>query len=438
MIDISKFVEELDGRAVAVFGLGISNYSVIKALCAHDIRVVAWDDDQTKLDQAAELGAECLNLLEIDLKNFACLVLAPGVPLYFPKPHKIVEKANAINLEILCDIEILFRCHKGNKIIGITGTNGKSTTTALLTHVLNECGMHAVAAGNIGQAVLALELENEEQAIVIEVSSFQMDLCKHFSPDISLLLNLSPDHIDRHGSMENYIAAKLRMFRGEGIAVIGVDDDDSLKAANTIRENEKRDVYEISYKDKDIEDIYSPALQGEHNKQNMAAVFKTCILLGLEKNDIIRAIKTFPGLPHRQFLVRFIKDVQYINDSKATNAVAAEKALSSFDNIYWIVGGRSKEGGLKGLEAYKERIKHAYIIGEASEEFQSWFDSLGIKHTVANNLEKALSLAHIEAQKNKAGTVLLSPACASFDQFSSFEERGRVFSELVNHLKEDN
>lgn len=436
MIDARKFVETLEGKPVAVFGLGLSNMAVVKALLAAGAEVKAWDDNEQRRAQAADAGATLYDMAHEPLDGFSCLVLAPGVPLYHPKPHPVARKARAAGIEILCDLEILHRCGHGRKTIGITGTNGKSTTTALLGYVLNECGVPAAIGGNIGTAALALDLPLEGGVIVLEISSFQMDLCPNFTPDIAVHMNFSPDHLDRHGDMAGYIAAKRRMFEGAGDAVIGVDDEDSREMFEDVKKSSQRTVYPMSYNDGEVAAISSPALPGDHNKQNMAAVYHVACLLGLDEGDILAAIKTFPGLPHRQYLTRVIGGVSYVNDSKATNAAATEKALASYEDIFWIVGGKPKEGGLNGLEPYMDRVRHAYLIGEAAEEFAVWLEKNAVSYTRCGTLDVAVSKAHSDAQKHGKGTALLSPACASFDQFSSFEERGNVFTDLVHPLKE--
>lgn len=466
MIDVRKFVKTLEGKPVAVFGLGLSNMAAIKALAAAGADVRAWDDNEGRRKQAEDAGAELYDMTQEPLDGFACLVLAPGVPLYHPKPHPVVKKARTVSghpegakrpkdlasgyeilrcaqddknmkgIEILCDLEILHRCGHGRKTIGITGTNGKSTTTALLGHVLNECGIKAAVGGNIGTAALALDLPPEGGVIVLEISSFQMDLCPSFTPDIAVHMNFSPDHLDRHGDMAGYIAAKRRMFEGAGAAVIGIDDEDSRTMFESVKKAGQRAVYPVSYRDKGVAVLSSAALPGDHNKQNMAAVYRTARLMGLAGRDIIAAIETFPGLPHRQYPVRTIGRVLYVNDSKATNAAAAEKALASYEDIFWIAGGRAKEGGLSGLAPYTGAVRHVFLIGEAADDFSLWCAQNGMPCTICGTLEKAADAAYKAAQSYGRGTVLLSPACASFDQFSSFEERGNIFADIIHRLKD--
>ncbi len=464
MINVSKFVETLEGKPVAVFGLGISNIAAIKALVKADAKVHAWDDHYERCKAAEEAGAKIVNLTEADFSGYGCLVLAPGIPLTHPAPHPVVKRAQEAGVEILCDLEILHRCGHGRTTIGVTGTNGKSTTTALMGHILNECGVKAVIGGNIGKAALGMTLPRKDGVLVLEMSSFQIDLCPTFAPDIAVHLNLTPDHLDRHGGMEEYAASKQRLFGGAGKAVIGVDDEPSRKIFKTVKEAKERAIYPISVKDAVKHSVYvldgelfdrmeegvaeestplhASTLPGVHNHQNAAAAYAVARLLDVEPDAIMEAFKSFPGLPHRQFLVRTINGVAYINDSKATNADATARALACTRNIYWIVGGRPKEGGLNGLEPYMDRIRHAYLIGEAAEDFGSWLDNHGIAHDFCGTMDRAVSEAHRAAQEDRGqpggtGTVLLSPACASFDQFKSFEERGEVFTKLVEALEED-
>jgi len=463
MIDAGKFVQTLEGKPVAVFGLGISNLAVIKTLVKAGATVAAWDDNPERHAAAADEGAEIRNLTHENFAPYACLILAPGVPLDHPEPHDVVKKARAAGVEIFCDLEVLHRCDHGRRTIGITGTNGKSTTTALIGHILNECGVKAAIGGNIGKAALALSLPRKDGVLVLEISSFQLELCPRFSPDIAVLLNISPDHLDRHGSMEEYAAAKKRLFRGAGQAVIGIDDALSEKILESVREAGERTCYPIASTrevkqggvyvkdgtlydgmDQEPEKAFSlsiSTLPGVHNHQNAAAAYAAARLIGIDGEAIYEAMKSFPGLPHRQFLVRIINGVAYVNDSKATNGDAAARALACYKNIYWVLGGKPKEGGLAGLEPFTDRIRHAFLIGEAADEFAKWLDNHGVPHTISGTLERATEDAHRTAQGDRgqpggAGTVLLSPACASFDQFRNFEERGDLFTRLVETLPE--
>ncbi len=454
MSAIKDFVELLD-KAVLVYGLGKSGAATVKALSKAGANVVIGDDDPDNLKK--------FKTFEIyenqNLSNFAFLVLSPGIPLTHPEPHEVVKKAKEAGVEIICDIELFMRIYPKTKTIGITGTNGKSTTSALVNHVINACGLKANLAGNIGKAVFNLNMTKAPDWLVLEISSFQIDLCPKFRPDISVILNITPDHIDRHGSIENYAAVKARLADGRedsshNRAIICTDDDYTKKI-----EHHDRVFIEVSTTKllesgvcvqddiltedgHDIGDLSEiKSLKGGHNGQNAAAAFAAVRSCGLEQDRIWAAIQSFPGLNHRQFLVRTINGVGYINDSKSTNAAAAAVALGCNENVYWIVGGRRKKTGLDGLEEFFSHIKHAFVIGEATDDFADWFDKYGIEYSKSFTLEKAVRDAHKMAQDNRgqpggAGVVLLSPACASMDQYDSFEHRGDVFCELVEGLEE--
>lgn len=412
MINVQVFKDTLNGKPVALFGLGASGLATLEVLRKADIDVFAWDDRSFAHRAASDFGATVKLLDTETLKQCACLILAPGVPLTHPEPHDVVKVANEAKCEIIGDIEILHRCNHDYKTIGITGTNGKSTTTALLTHVLNACGHSAVMGGNIGVPVLDLDPPKDDTIFVLEVSSYQIDLSPTFSPDIGVLLNITPDHLDRHGSFENYAAIKHLLLEQSSVKVFAEKLDQSI-----------------------LDGHIFPMLPGEHNAQNIIATLAVCEELGIDQEDAMKAVKTFPGLAHRQYLARTIGNVHYINDSKATNAEAASKALGCHQNIFWIVGGQAKTGGLSGLEQYSSRITHAYLIGECAADFEVWMEEQGINYTLCETLQNAVPAAHLaaQAQKQKA-TILLSPACASWDQFKSFEARGDAFIEIVEGL----
>lgn len=452
MIDVSTFVKSLKGKPIAVFGLGLSGLSVVKALLQSGAQVFVWDDDPERRQQAKQMGA----VLKEDISECAALVLSPGVPLHFPAPHPIVEKARGLGIEILGDLEILHRAGLSRKIIGITGTNGKSTTTALVDHILAGSGMSCTMGGNIGTAILDTDMPEKEGCFLLEISSYQMDLCPDFRPDISVFLNISPDHIDRHGTLEKYIEAKARIFEGNGIAVCNVDDVHSRRVYERVRERGERTMIPISVEEeveggvfvrgdvlidnrsggqKDVGNIEGlETLRGAHNYQNICAAYAVSCQFGIGADMFLKALKTYPGLPHRQYLVRRIGGVSYINDSKATNAQAAEKALGCYNDIYWIAGGLAKDGGLEGLEPYADKIRHAYLIGAAAEDFSLWMKKNNIPYCLNKTLESALPEAHEAAQRAGRGTVLLAPACASWDQFRSYEKRGDLFMALVEKL----
>jgi UDP-N-acetylmuramoylalanine--D-glutamate ligase len=444
------------GKPFAVFGLARSGLSVIRTLTSQGIKVYANDDAEGGRSAARHLGAKVETLTPEILKSCAALILAPGVPLHFPAPHPVVAAARAAGIETICDVELLLRMPHGRKVIGITGTNGKSTTTALVHHVLKACGVDAVMGGNIGVPVFDMAMQRENGVFVLELSSYQLDLMPRGHIDVALLLNITPDHLDRHGSMENYAAAKARIFAGPGVAIIGVDDLYSKNIAAAVQKSAERKIqtlhiggepsdanafvtegvlYVDGVRIADFNEILN--IKGAHNHQNAAACFLIGRALGLKDEAVLRAMQNFKGLAHRQYPVRRIGHVTYINDSKATNAEAAEKALSAFENIFWIAGGRAKDGGLNGLQSLMPRIKRAFLIGEAADDFAQWLDACGVSYEVSGTLEQAVKAAHQAAQQSgREAVVLLSPACASFDQFTSYEQRGDQFAALVKALQE--
>ncbi len=436
MLDCSKFVEGLEGRAVYVYGLGKSGLACVEALSLSGANIIAWDAKAEQRNKAAHFGAVLSCEDDVDFQKVGCLLLSPGLPLTHPKPHPVVIKAQQHDIEIIGDIEIMGRClPDGIKTIGITGTNGKSTTTALLGHVLQECDISSCIAGNIGTPILSVDIKDDLQAIVLELSSYQLDLCPSFHPNIGVLLNITPDHIDRHGSLAQYAAVKAKIFGRQTRAIISIDDDQSREIFEIEAELGKAPIA-LNLEDKPailLEDL--PTLMGDHNRQNALAVYHVCKQLYLKDHDILAAMKTFLGLAHRQQIVRKMGNITFINDSKATNAEAAAKALGTFENIYWILGGQAKDGGLQGLETFMSRVKKAYVIGEAAPEFSKWLKKEDIPFEVSQLLNKAVSKAYEEALLcDKPAIILLSPACASWDQFKSFEHRGDVFSQVVSKL----
>jgi UDP-N-acetylmuramoylalanine--D-glutamate ligase len=464
MIKTDTFVKTLNGRPIAVFGLGLSGLSCASALIRGGADVRAWDDSEERRADAAAKNIPLKNFIEDGLAGYAALVLSPGVPLHFPEPHPAALAARAAGVEIIGDLEILHRLNHDIETIGITGTNGKSTTAALVAHILKSARIDSMLGGNIGLPVLDQTLPKKGGAIVLEISSYQMDLCPSFHPNIAVLLNITPDHIDRHGTLENYAAAKERIFEGAGIGICGVDDtlseDIYARAVKTgtrtmVAVSVTREIpggiyikngMLIDHRGENPIEIGSiadfPTLAGLHNHQNMAAAYAACRVLGASADEIMTHAKTYPGLPHRQERVRVINGVAYINDSKATNGEAAAKAVACYHHVYLIAGGQAKEDGLAALEPLLDRIHHVYLIGQAMEEFSAWLKHVGKTHTLSHTLDVAVLEAHLAAQSHRgepggAGTVLLSPACASWDQFRNFEHRGEVFTNLVNALSEE-
>ena len=457
MIPVTSFA----GKYVALFGLGGSGLVSAKALMAGGAHVMAWDDSTGSVDAAEKAGVPVADLSEANWKQFSALVLSPGVPLTHPAPHWTVKRAKAAGIEIIGDIDLFCRERDRHApkspFIGITGTNGKSTTTALIAHLLRMSGRETQLGGNIGTAILSLEPPRTGRFHVIEISSFQIDLAPSLDPSIGVLLNITLDHLDRHGTFENYASIKERLVAASDTAVIGVDDNTSRAIADRLAQAGKN-VVRISSRNPVARGVYAQgtdiyeatdgadriigslagigSLRGNHNAQNAAAAVAAVRAAGLKDAEIVAGLKTFPGLPHRMEEVGRREDVLFINDSKATNADATEKALASFSRIYWIAGGRPKEGGITSLDRYFGRIAKAYLIGEAAQNFAETLEGKA-PYVISGTMAAALDAAAADAEKDRAEgeiVVLLSPACASYDQFRNFEERGDRFRALVRAL----
>ena len=453
MIDLSRHA----GKSIAVFGLGKSGISAALALANGGAAVSAWDDDPARRAMADGLGVTLNDLYRTEWDGFTSLVLSPGVPLTHPAPHPLVARALITRIEILGDMELFARSRPPGKVVGITGTNGKSTTSALVTHLLKAAGREVQLGGNIGVPVLDLEPGSEDGVYVLELSSFQLDLVRSLVSDIAVLLNISPDHIERHGDFPNYIASKTRIFTRRAspqTAIIGVDDDICRRIRSELTSRRGRSIVPVSAQRTveygvrvsdgvlidnldgravEIADLSMVrSLKGAHNMQNAAAAYAVIRTLGVDGEEVADAFATFAGLAHRQEVVAEIERVTFVNDSKATNAGAAARGLSCFENIYWIAGGRAKEGGIATLSAHFPKMVHAFLIGEAAGALAQTLDGQ-VGYTVSGNLEKAVFQATEMALADRKirPVVLLSPACASFDQFSNFEERGDRFRELV-------
>jgi UDP-N-acetylmuramoylalanine--D-glutamate ligase len=436
------------GKSVAVFGLARSGISCALNLMAGGADVFAWDDSEPSVEKARMEGVSIANLHAVDFKSLDCLVLSPGVPLTHPEPHWTVVKARQAGIEIIGDTEAFAREVQGSgaKIVAITGTNGKSTTTALIGHVLKSAGLDVDVGGNIGLAVFNLRKPALDRIYVLELSSFQIDLMPSLHPDVGILTNLTPDHLDRHGTMENYAAVKAKLFAkmtAQDSALVCIDDEWCAAIAKNNRGIKQVSVLHkletgISAPDGilydganeiDLRDM--PALKGRHNWQNACMAYGAAKALGVSAAEIAKAMKSFPGLAHRMQQVGVVNGVAFINDSKATNADAAEKALASYDNIFWIAGGIAKAGGIEPLEPYFPKIKKAYLIGAAATQFADTLQGK-VDFVVSESLEAAVKSASADAVGK--GVVLLSPACASFDHFKNFEVRGDAFVKVVSQL----
>jgi UDP-N-acetylmuramoylalanine--D-glutamate ligase len=451
------------GKKVAVFGLGGSGLVSASALLAGGADVIAYDDDAQSVAKANAAGIPTTDLCSVDWSKIAALVLAPGVPLTHPEPHWIVALAHKAGVAVIGDIELF--CRERAKLapdapfVAITGTNGKSTTTALIAHLAASAGLDAQLGGNIGTAILSLQPPQAGRVHVIECSSYQIDLAPSLDPSVGILINLSEDHLDRHGTMAHYAEVKERLVAGvpsNGTAIVGIDDD-WCRAIADRRERDGKRVVRISVHRELSDGIYvadgrimratasgvTPiaelggigSLRGQHNAQNAACAAAAALALGLEPAAIQAGLRSFPGLAHRMEELGRRGAVLYVNDSKATNADSAAQALACFSDIFWIAGGKPKTGGIESLRGFFPRIRKAYLIGEAADEFAATL-SPSVPHEIDGTLDKALAAATRDAEASTVPepVVLLSPACASFDQYRNFEVRGDAFRELVRAL----
>jgi len=454
-------------RTVAIFGLARTGLGAVRALVAGGTTVIAWDDNSNARDLGGQEGAQLMPWREWPWEDIAALILSPGVPLTHPKPHGVVEHANRARVRIIGDVELFAHEIRPDPagtakapVIAITGTNGKSTTTALVGHILASCGFDAQIGGNIGRSVLELSPPSAKTIYVLEMSSFQIDLAPGLTPDVGILSNLSPDHIDRHGTMENYAGIKARLMRQtakDGQVVIGVDDAWSsaiftqLSAAGGAQAHPVsvgkvlgRGIFVVDGTLYDamgaraikVMDMSAAArLPGSHNWQNAALAYGAVRPFISDSKAVAAAIASFPGLAHRMEDVGHVGKTAFINDSKATNAEATARALAVYPDIFWIAGGKPKEGGIESLSEFFSRVRKAYLIGEAAPQFARTLDGKA-PYDMSGTLDVAVASAAADAAASQAGSpvVLLSPACASYDQFKDFEQRGDVFRSLVAKL----
>jgi UDP-N-acetylmuramoylalanine--D-glutamate ligase len=439
------------GKHYGVLGLGKSGRSVVASLHASGANITAWDDGEASR-VAVQQSYGDVKMLQPDAWDWAALsalIISPGIP----HSHAAVTLANQHGVEVIGDIELCAHANPDAQFITITGTNGKSTTTSLIAHILLHCSKRMEVGGNLGIPVLDLPVLGGNGAYVLELSSYQLEAVKSLHSHVAVWLNISPDHLDHHGSMEAYVDAKKHIFNNQAsgdFIVIGVDDATSESVAREMITKGSSKVIPISGRTKvaggifvqngmltnamstpqqtaDLRSIKS--LQGEHNGQNAAAAYAACIAYGCAHEAIIAAMHSYVGLPHRMQWLGEVNGIRFVNDSKATNADAAEKSLRTYDNIFWIAGGVAKEGGIESLGVYFPKIRHAFLIGESAEMFSQTLDEQ-VPYTRCNTLENAFEAAVKQAATN-GGTVLLAPACASFDQFANFEKRGEAFAQLV-------
>jgi len=458
------------GKTVAVFGLARTGLASVRALKMGGAHVIAWDDNSSARDAGYEAGAEITPWREWDWASIAALILSPGVPLTHPRPHEVVQHAKSAGVAVIGDVELFAREIRADAgrpgkapVIAITGTNGKSTTTALVGHILASAGFDAQVGGNIGKAVLELAPPGPKTIYVLEMSSFQIDLTPGLHPDVALFSNLTPDHIDRHGSMENYAAIKERLLRQvpkDGQVIVGVDDVYGASVFTALSSNGGaaatpvsvgkilgRGIFVVDGMLYDaqgqratevmaMED--APRLPGAHNWQNIALAYAAARNFLKDSRAIAGAISSFPGLAHRMEDVGHIGRTHFVNDSKATNADASARALACYPDIYWIAGGKPKDGGIASLSEYFPRVRKAYLIGEAMDDFARTLDGR-VAFARSGTLDKAVEDAAADAARSgaPAPVVLLSPASASYDQFKDFEQRGDAFRALVAKLPRD-
>jgi UDP-N-acetylmuramoylalanine--D-glutamate ligase len=441
------------GQRFAVVGLGRNGLPAARALRAMGSDVVAWDDSTPARAQAA---AEGIVVAEPAMDGLAALVLSPGIPHNLPQPHPIAARGRAAGVKILSDAELLFRAVRASgsraRFAGITGTNGKSTTTALLAHIVAAGKKPVAAGGNLGTAALALPLLPDNGVYVLEMSSYMLERLDTLRFDVAAMLNLSADHLDRHGDMAGYAAAKRAIFDRQGAhdtAVLGVDDTWSREMAASLG----RRVVTISGETaagvsatggivRDSAGVIcelaaARALPGAHNWQNAAAAAAMALALGIDRAAIARALLSYTGLPHRQERVASIDGITFVNDSKATNADSAARALACYDRVVWIAGGIAKAGGIEPLTGYFPRVAEAFLIGRDAPVLAATLAKSGVAQRDVGTLENAVAQAWLSARTGAAPVVLLSPACASWDQFSGFDARGDRFRELVLALRED-
>ncbi|TNE58572.1 MAG: UDP-N-acetylmuramoyl-L-alanine--D-glutamate ligase [Alphaproteobacteria bacterium] len=458
--------QRYEGKQIAVYGLGRTGLSAIRALVAGGAGVVAWDDNETAAEQASAAGAVVMHPSGWNWLALTALVLSPGVPLTHPEPHAVVQMAKAAGVEIIGDTELFAQALADSgsdaRLVIITGTNGKSTTTALVAHMISKCGMTVQMGGNIGIPVLDLAPPTDETVYVLEMSSYQADLTHTMRSDVSILLNITPDHLERHGGYEGYIASKRRVFdmvKRDGRIVLGVNSIQTQAICTELKVTDNSRLLPVavgqvlshgyfvisgvlwdgtlSVSDEviDLKDI--AALTGAHNWENAAAAYACGRALGLDPMRLKEGLKSFPGLPHRQEILPSLRGVRFVNDSKATNAEAAAKALVCYDHIYWIAGGRLKEGGVRDLTGLMGPVERAYLIGEGAAEIAETLKGQ-VEMVQCGTLERAVDRAMRDALSEgyPDPVVLLSPACASFDQYPDFEVRGDAFKAAVMALRD--
>ncbi len=442
---------------VVVLGLGRSGLAAAEALAAAGARVQVWDDNPEPRRAAADRGFTVTAPDAVAWDATHRLVMSPGIPLPHPEPHPAVRHARAHGVPVTCDVELLWEARPEATFVGVTGTNGKSTTTALIGHLLTAAGRRVAVGGNLGRPALTLDPLGAGDVYVLELSSYQLDLLDRAVMDVAVLTTITPDHLDRHGGMEGYVTAKRRIFRGGArpqTFVVGTDDPYSTAIAEDLAPGGSHRLERISGHHAepggvavvdgvltdhgaaaaDLTDVAT--LPGPHNGQNAAAAWAAARALDAPRDTLAAALKQFPGLAHRQEMVDTVDGVLFVNDSKATNAEAAATAVACYDGVYWIGGGRPKEGGLEALRPWFGHIRRAFLIGEAEGDFAAVLANAGVPAERCGDLATAVDHAHAAARADTRSrpVVLLSPACASFDQYSDFAARGDAFRARVTAL----
>jgi UDP-N-acetylmuramoylalanine--D-glutamate ligase len=447
----------LKGSSYIVLGLARSGLATMRALMAAGIECAAWDDSAQTRAAAASAGVKLAPPHEIDWSKITALVISPGIPNLLPKPHPVAAAARAAGKPLICDIDLLARAEPKARFVAITGTNGKSTTTALIGHILHSAGWPSQMGGNIGRPVLDLEPLGLGGVYVLEMSSYQLELVQAFHANVAVWLNVTPDHLDRHGDMEGYVAAKRHIFDRQATrdcAIIGIGDKYSIDVFRWLTQRRLAEDIAVvpmalrrtiaggvnfqagrlvDAEGYTVEFADVPTLPGDHNAQDAAAAWAAVRWIGVPREKAAAGLRSYPGLPHRQERVAAVGDVIYVNDSKATNADAAARALSSYDDIYWILGGQAKEGGVAPLAPYFNRVRKAFLIGEATDLFAGQLEGK-VSYERCGDLQSALAAAQAESADHGPAVVLLSPACASWDQWKSYEHRGDAFREMARAL----
>ena len=414
--------------SIAILGMGRSGQAVLEKAIALGMTVVCFDDQKmTNLEADLALAPEDWPWPSLD-----ALIISPGIPHEFPAPHPAVILAKRHGVQVISEIEFALRTGRQERLIAITGTNGKSTTTALTGHILKQGGLSARIGGNIGTPLTGLPNRGKDSIIVLELSSYQLELTPSLRAEIRVILNITPDHLDRHGGWDGYVRAKqaiLATATSDDLLILGPGDVLDRQAAEKYQSGKIIRLNETG----PAKNLDNPALQGHHNQQNCAAARIICRQLGLTDNVIDKGINSFTGLPHRLQPAGKFGQIRFINDSKATTFQASKFALQNTKNIFWILGGREKKGGLKGIEKNLGNILKAYVYGECSENFKKFLVKNSIICQEFKTLRESFNQAFKDAIKQKMNiNILLSPACSSFDQFNNFEDRGKEFKQLVS------